>query len=111
MHYQFCDVVLVPFPFTDQSTTKRRPGVIVSSAAYHDSRRDVILMAITSQLRDIGAFGEVLLQDWKEAKLLRPSTIKPVVATIDQNLVVKNIGRLSPRDQRRLRETLTTLFG
>jgi hypothetical protein len=29
MRYQFGDVVLVPFPFTDQSTTKRRPGVVV----------------------------------------------------------------------------------
>jgi hypothetical protein len=48
MRYQFVDVVLVPFPFTDQSATKQRPGVIVSSAAYHDARRDLILMAVTS---------------------------------------------------------------
>jgi mRNA interferase MazF len=51
MRLQFGDVVLVPFPFTDQSTTKQRPGVIVSSAAYHAARRDLILMAVTSQLR------------------------------------------------------------
>ncbi|HEY6644283.1 hypothetical protein [Povalibacter sp.] len=35
MAFQFGDVVLVPFPFTDQSASKQRPGVIVSSAAYH----------------------------------------------------------------------------
>jgi mRNA-degrading endonuclease toxin of MazEF toxin-antitoxin module len=51
MRYQFGDVVLVPFPFTDQSTTKQRPGVIVSSAAYHEARRNLILMAVTSQVR------------------------------------------------------------
>jgi len=40
MAHQFGDVVLVPFPFTDQSATKQRPGVIVSSPAYHRARRD-----------------------------------------------------------------------
>lgn len=80
MAYQFGDVVLVPFPFTDQSTTKQRPGVIVSSSAYHRARRDLILMAITSHVRGSGAFGEVIVQDWQAAKLLKPSAIKPVIA-------------------------------
>jgi mRNA interferase MazF len=48
MACQFGDVVLVPFPFTDQSASKQRPGVIVSSLAYHRARHDVVLMAITS---------------------------------------------------------------
>ncbi|HLF11766.1 MAG TPA: type II toxin-antitoxin system PemK/MazF family toxin [Gammaproteobacteria bacterium] len=68
MRYQFGDVVLVPFPFTDQSTTKQRPGVIVSSAGYHDARRDLILMAVASQVRGAGAFGELVVQDWQAAK-------------------------------------------
>lgn len=35
MRYQFGDVVLVPFPFTDQSTTKQRPGVIAQQTLAH----------------------------------------------------------------------------
>lgn len=62
MAYQFGDVVLVPFPFTDQSTTKQRPAVVVSSAAYNRIRRDVILMAITSQVRGGGSFGEIAIE-------------------------------------------------
>ena len=34
---RFGDVVVVPFPFTDQSTTKKRPTVVVSSDAYSAS--------------------------------------------------------------------------
>ncbi|MEO1592983.1 MAG: type II toxin-antitoxin system PemK/MazF family toxin, partial [Cyanobacteria bacterium J06632_22] len=49
MTYDFGDIVLVPFPFTDQSSIKRRPGVIVSSDAYNQRHIDVILMAVTSQ--------------------------------------------------------------
>jgi mRNA interferase MazF len=48
MAHQFGKVVLVPFPFTDQSATKQRPGVIISSLAYNHARRDLILMPITS---------------------------------------------------------------
>ena len=48
--YSFGDVVLVPFPFTDQTASKKRPAVVVSADAYHQQRRDVIVMAVTSQI-------------------------------------------------------------
>jgi hypothetical protein len=35
--YKFGDIVLVPFPFTDQTTFKKRPAVIVSSNAYNQN--------------------------------------------------------------------------
>ncbi len=111
MDYQFGDVVLVPFPFTDQSTAKQRPGVIISNATYHRERRDVILMAITSQIRSSDAFGEVVVQDWQVAKLLKPSAIKPVVATLEQALVIKILGRLSQRDQAALKEVIARIVG
>jgi len=59
----FGDVVLVPFPFTDQSGTKRRPAVVISSASYHANRRDIVIMAITSQVRQPLGFGEAMVQD------------------------------------------------
>jgi mRNA interferase MazF len=51
MCFEFGDVVLVPFAFTSQTASKRRPAVIVSSRAYNDAKLDVVVMAITSQLR------------------------------------------------------------
>ncbi len=58
----FGDVVLVPFPFTDHSASKKRPAVVVSSDAYHQHRPDVIVIALTSQiLRPAGAPGEALI--------------------------------------------------
>ena len=49
--YSFGDAVLVPFPFTDQAGIKRRPAVVISSQPYNAHRRDIIIMAITSQVR------------------------------------------------------------
>lgn len=66
--YSFGDVVLVPFPFTDQSTSKKRPAVVISSDAYHQRRRDIVVMAITSQIAAaVEASDEVVLDNWHEA--------------------------------------------
>jgi mRNA interferase MazF len=111
MAHEFGDVVLVPFPFTDQSATKQRPGVIISSLAYNRARRDLILMPITSQVRGSAEFGEVIVQDWQSAGLVKPSAIKPVLATFERSLVRKTIGSLSTRDQQNLRDSLATLIG
>jgi mRNA interferase MazF len=75
------------------------------------ARRDLILMPITSQVRGSGDFGEVLVQDWPSAGLLKPSAIKPVLATFERSLIRKTLGRLSPRDQQSLRDSIETLFG
>lgn len=82
--FEFGDVVLVPFPFTSQATSKKRPAVIVSNHAYNVARPDVILMAITSQMRPPPGFGEITIHDWQAAKLLKPSIIKPIFATLEQ---------------------------
>lgn len=107
---EFGDVLLVPFPFTDQSTTKRRPAVVVSSAAYHRERPDLVILAITSQARP-AAFGEAAINKWKEAGLLRPSVMKPVLATIERGLVLRKLGRLADPDRAALRQVLGEILG
>ena len=111
MRYSFGDIVLVPFPFTDQSTSKKRPAVVVSSNAYHQARPDLVIMAVTSQLRPTTHFGEVMVQDWQAAGLLKPSAIKPVITTIEQSLVIRAMGKLAPDDGAALRRTIASIFG
>jgi len=109
--YEFGDVVLVPFPFTDQTASKRRPAVVVSSPAYHRERADLILMAVTSQPRRSATLGEVEVRQWKEAGLLKPSVIKPILATVEKGLVLRKLGRLGEEDRRALQEMFRTILG
>ena len=50
-HYNFGDVVLVPFPFSNQQSSKKRPAVVVSSHTYNQYKPDILLMAITVKLK------------------------------------------------------------
>jgi mRNA interferase MazF len=109
--YSFGDVVLVPFPFTDQSGTKRRPAVIVSSPGYQVQRRDLVIMAVTSQIRPRPGFGEFTVAEWKKAGLIAPSAVKPVVTTIEKRLVLKKLGQLQPVDVRSLRTSIGEILG
>lgn len=109
--YSFGDIVLVPFPFTNQSATKRRPAVVVSSSSYHRERPDLIIMAVTSQARPAGVFGEVQVKAWQAAGLLKPSAVKPVITTIEQSLVIRALGRLKEEDQTALKRAIATIIG
>jgi len=109
--YDFGDVVLVPFPFTDQRGNKKRPAVIASSAAYNASRLDLILMAITSHVRTTTAFGEFVISEWQKAGLLKASVIKPVLATVERRLILRRLGRLEQIDRTSLRQTLHVILG
>lgn len=109
--YSFGDVVLVPFPFTDQTTTKKRLAVVVSSDAYHRDRPDLILIAVTSQVRPISGIGEAAIEEWKEAGLLKPSVVKPLLATVAKDLALRKLGSLEPTDLAVLREVLRAILG
>jgi mRNA interferase MazF len=109
--FEFGDIVLVPFPFTDQSATKKRPAVVISSNAYNSERPDLIIMAVTSQIKPTAIIGEVIVQDWQAAGLLKPSAIKPVITTIEKPLVIKTMGRLKDNDRMALQEGLKVILG
>jgi mRNA interferase MazF len=111
MALRFGDVIVVPFPFTDQTTIKRRPAVVVSSERYNRERPDLILMAITSQMRPTPTVGEVAVVQWQAAGLLKPSVIKPLITTIEATLVIRQLGALVADDQKALRQALAAVIG
>jgi len=109
--YSFGDVLLVPFPFTDQTGSKQRPAVVVSSTRYQRERPDLLLMPITSQVPSTLRFGDVVVGDTQSAGLIKDGVIKPVIFTIEAKLVRKVLGRLVDDDQRALRRAIAHLIG
>jgi mRNA interferase MazF len=108
--FAFGDVVLVPFPFINQAGAKQRPAV-VSSNGYNAQRPDVVIMAITSQIRQPTRPGETLLADWQSAGLIKASVLKPIFTTIEQRLVIRTLGARSAADTATLRAVLGQVIG
>ncbi len=111
MPYEFGNVVLLPFPFTSHVASKKRPAVIVSNAGYNLAKLDVVVMAITSQLRPTPGLGEVWIRGWQAAGLLKPSAVKPVFATLEQALVIRTLGSLRAGDRQALKQVIGEILG
>jgi mRNA interferase MazF len=109
-NFDFGDVVLVPFPFSNQVGLKKRPAVVVSSADYNQSRPDLIILALTSRWSAADTISGTGLSHWKEAGLLKPSVFKPILATIEKNLVIQKMGHLHLSDQNTLKQILKMII-
>ena len=105
------DIILVPFPFSNLLVTKKRPAVVISSLRYNLLSSDIVIIAITSQTSKVLGIGECYIEDWQTAGLLKQSTIKPAIATVEQSLVLKKLGKLSKRYSISLQNSLQSLLG
>ena len=98
----------VLFTFTSQNRTKTRPAVVLSSAAFHASRADLIMMPLST--RAGGYFADRHLLDWKGAGLPSPSCIKAVIQTIPQNAILGHFGRLTMLDIQQVKDALADII-
>ena len=92
MSFSISEVVLLPIPFTDLSSRKVRPAIVIGHSSFAG---DLFVVPISSQFQNV----DLALLDWRAAGLNVPCGIKSQLATIEGRLVVKAIGVLSARDQ------------
>lgn len=107
------DVVLVPFPFTDLSTTKQRPALVVSPDAWNATQPDVLLVAITSQMNVAFESQDVVLSatDSAAAGLPKPSRVRTTkLFTMHAGLLRRTLGRLPESSTQAVLAQLRTFF-
>ena len=94
MMFERGDLVLVPYPFTDMSASKRRPVLALTAP---DSYGDFIGLPVTSRPRP--EHGIAIMQaDMTQGSLPAASWIRTDrIVTLSSSLVVKIVGRVSPR--------------
>jgi mRNA interferase MazF len=104
------DVAIVRFQFRQEPHPKPRPVVVVSVSDFQASRRDVVVIAISSRT-DRTYFGDCVLEDWDEAGLTEACKVKGIFRTIEQSKIRDVIGHLSPADSARVSESMRAILG
>jgi mRNA-degrading endonuclease toxin of MazEF toxin-antitoxin module len=104
------DIVLVGFAFSDESGKKLRPTAVVSTSAYHRGRQEVVVAAITSNVKR-RLFGDYQLADWETAGLLFPSLATGIIRTIKHSMVERKLGSLSKSDRDAFDRELRRILG
>ena len=102
--YKPGDIVLVQFPFTDLSSGKRRPALVISPVEYPSVHGDVVVLALKSQSQRQG----FKLSEWEKSGLPKPTWIKPLIGTFSSKIIKRKIGSLAENDYPTIAKVLKT---
>ena len=111
MTFEQWDVVVVPFPFTDHTTRKRRPALVVSRP---DVLGNVVGQSVLAMITSAGHRRwplDVPLADLEAAGLPAPSVVRMKLFTLDDRLIERRAGVLEPSDSGRVAAALGRLVG
>ena len=94
MHiYKLGDVVLLSFPYTNATQSKKRPALVLADT----QDGDIIVCRITSKSK--GTDFDVEILDWQKAGLRVSSTARlHKIATLEKALVAVRLGKLTDND-------------
>ena len=109
MTYSQFEIVVVPFPFTDKSASKKRPVVILSSASFNNSTAQSICAMVTTSKGSAWS-SDVKISDLTKAGLKADCCIRMKFFTIDHTLFLGRLGTLADRDQDALKKSLSSVI-
>ncbi|MDX1970469.1 MAG: type II toxin-antitoxin system PemK/MazF family toxin [Planctomycetaceae bacterium] len=111
------DIVLVDFPYSDQTGSKVRPALVVQDDRWNAILDDTILAVITSSLRrNVGAPTQLQIRmgtiESAGSGLLFDSLVDcQTLLTYDKTLILARLGRLSSGVMMRIDECLKQSLG
>jgi mRNA interferase MazF len=104
------DILLVPIPFTDLSSQKRRPVIVVSNNSYNQKTTDLVVVAMTSNPIEAEYSFTITSADLEKGTLNHPGKVRvDKIYTISKSIVVKTFGRVNEKVMERIRGELHSL--
>ena len=104
------DIVLIPIPFTDLSSQKRRPVIVISNDAYNRKSSDIVVAAMTSNPAAVEYGFTITSSELEKGTLNHPGKVRvDKLYTLSQVIVAKKFGRVNAATLDRIREMLQVL--
>jgi mRNA interferase MazF len=94
--YKQGEIVLIPVPFSDLTNNKQRPILVISNDNYNKMTEDLVVVAITSQLKDLDYSVVIESKDLNEGELKVTSAIRvDKVYTLSKDIVRRKFGQVN----------------
>ncbi|MDZ7290050.1 MAG: type II toxin-antitoxin system PemK/MazF family toxin [candidate division KSB1 bacterium] len=104
------DILLIPIPFTDLSSNKRRPVIVISNNEYNRKTADIVVVGLTSNPKMADYIFTITSSDLDQGKLNRPGQVRvDKIYTLSQSIVVKTFGRVNTSVLDQIRSKLQEL--
>lgn len=95
-----CDpwaVAVVPFPFSDRPSARRRPALVLSRRKFNKHGHTILAMITTAS--HSAWPGDTTIEDREPAGLHTDCIVRLKLFTLDNRLLLKRIGSLSATDR------------
>ena len=111
------EIVIVDFPYSDQTASKIRPALVVQADLWNQRLDDTILAPITSShnsgnVTSTQYFIDVSTPEGQQTGLILNSVVRcGNLIAYNRNLILRIIGRLSPYTMQQINECLKAALG
>ena len=96
---ELCDIVVVPYPYTDNSSNKKRPALVIGVPPQTSF---IWVMMITSA-QNAAMYGDVLIESRSLSGLSHSSVVRTAkIATVEKGQILKKIGTLDNKEVRQV---------
>ncbi len=107
--YKQFDVVVVPFPFSDKLKNKKRKALVLSSSSFNHEH-DVIILGMLTSASHSAWPSDVPIKGLKSAGLKKACVFRHKLFTLDRNIILEKVGRLSKKDREQVRARLRSVI-
>ena len=111
MKFKQKELVLLPYPFTDQEGSKVRPAIIVSNDDFNKKCQDCVMVPLTTIIKNEPYSIIINQEDLSFGKLLKSSRIRiDKIFTINKNLIMMQIGKISEKTFLSIKSEISKVF-
>lgn len=112
MPYRQREILLVPIPFSDLTSRKVRPVVVLSNDVYNRGGPDLLVAGITSNVSSRPYTVGLDTPQLEQGAIRHPSMVRAdKIFSIDQAIILKSIGIVRQTTFEQIRQQVRDLIG